>query len=268
MTQRCASILGKRWNIANIYVNLHSDSGPGLFLKNMLIRRVNCILTPTMSVLTALVKHMKIHEQHNCPLLSRWVFDPRMPISLEKSTHDYLLIVNSDTTVELKYCPFCGKQMHSTETSTSARTRSCNHLPELALKPGSSIRYRRDLREYWLAGHDSHMARLFYCPTCGAKLKTRKKDGRFYKVKSEIVARLAKRTQDITSVALAIELLGQPEAERKDLVDHIYPDGNRTEIGYKRILFYDRFEKTLRIAVIEHLDGTVKVLFYPKEITR
>lgn len=207
-------------------------------------------------------------HHHTCDLLKEWTADPRSPIKRNTRSAGYVLIVNPESRVVIAYCPFCGEKISGTGELVSQREHLCKHLPELSRDPESSVRYRRDEREYWLFGSDSLMIRLFYCPLCGCKLLLHKNDRYFYKKAPAEVAELAKQIQKITTIDLAIEQFGPPDVQHGRLVDYAYPKGKRTRIGHKRALFYDHLARTVTVAVIEGLDGRVEVKLYPKERTR
>jgi hypothetical protein len=168
----------------------------------------------------------------------------------------------------MAYCPFCGAEVSASRKSVSQPKHGCHHLQELSSKSDSSVKYRRDEREYWLFGRDSLMIRLFYCPLCGCKLPLHKHDSRFYKRSPAEVAELTKRCEKITTIDLALEQFGPPDVQHGRFVDYVYPKGKRTRIGHKRVLFYDHVARSVTVVVIEDLDGRVVVKFYAKERTR
>lgn len=110
------------------------------------------------------------------------------------------------------------------------------------------------------------MIRLFYCPICGVALLLPSNDKRFFFDRSpQEVAELTERVKSVTSIDLALKHLGHPDVDQGPWAEDTYPKGQRTRIGSKRALFYSKLAKTVTVAVIEWIDGSVDVKFYPKE---
>ena len=202
---------------------------------------------------------------HSCDLLKMFSTDPRIPIKFNEKPANYSMAVNSEIRVTMVYCAFCGKKMAGATKSVSRRRGPCQHLPALSRKPKSSVKFRPNEREFWLYGRNSRMVRLFYCPLCGCKLPLHKNDRRFYKKSEAEVTKLVKGFRNITTIGLALEQFGPPDVQHGRTVEYIYPEGRRMRIGHKRALFYDHLAKTVTVVVIEKLDGSVEVKFYPKE---
>jgi predicted RNA-binding Zn-ribbon protein involved in translation (DUF1610 family) len=190
--------------------------------------------------------------------------DPRIPIELDEKSGEYILILNGDARLVMIYCPFCGEKLGAGEKSVSPSGHLSRHLAKLSRKPGSSVRYRRDCREHWVFGRDSHMVRLFYCPICGGKLTVWKHDTRFYNESPAEVAALTKRIQNITKIDQAIERFGPPDVQRGPIVGYIYPEGKPLRFGARKVLFYEHLAKTVDVVVSEDLDGRVHVKLHRK----
>lgn len=200
---------------------------------------------------------------HNCELLEMWCADPRVPIGFWEKPRKYSLIVNTDTSVTMAYCPFCGKNLYDSNISTSRRTRLCKHMLELTTNPESSVKYRPELNEYWILGFEDIKVRLFFCPLCGQELPLQKTNGLFYQKSESEVVKLKNIFANIKTIDHALEQFGQPDFDRKPIVDYVFWKGKRSSVNYGRALCYQHLAKTVDVHVME-ADGKIIVKFYPK----
>ena len=205
-----------------------------------------------------------IKQSHSCSALKEWCADPRSPIERDSASRFYLS-ANGELKIRMLFCPFCGASLSGNTRAPKGRGTSCRHLAELARKPRSPVVYRPEWREYWLAGTKDLLIRLFYCPLCGAKVPLGEQDERvFLKPSQRELAGLKRRLKGLKSLRTALQQLGPPDVDQGPWAEDLYPQGERTRVGCKRALFYMNLARTVTVAVVEWLDGTVDVKFYPK----
>jgi hypothetical protein len=126
------------------------------------------------------------------------------------------------------------------------------------------VRYREYEGEFWLEGRGSLGIRLFYCPICGSKLRLKKEDRRFYKQSPRETAKLRRRFQELTSVDKVLRLFGPPDRQYGPSEDYLYPEGKRTRLAHRRVLFYKNLARTVDLVVYELPDERVDLRLVPK----
>ncbi len=188
--------------------------------------------------------------------------DERVPI--RKESGKLILAVNAATEVTADYCPFCGEGLNGGSRTNSPSAGVCDHVEELAAKPGSCVRYVADQREYFIFGTGDLRVCLFFCPVCGRKMPLHETK-RCQKSGSE-VARLERLVAGIKSIEQAIEKLGRPDAEDGPVSDHFYWKAERLPVGYRRCLCYKRLAKSVDVQVVEWSDGKLDVKFLAKAL--
>jgi hypothetical protein len=203
--------------------------------------------------------------RHSCDLLTMWVADPRIPIAYSNSSGEYVLTLNRDTRVVIAYCPFCGTGLAATARRPRMRKQQCHHLEELSRVRESPVIYNAAQRAYCLAGKHGIRALLRHCPVCGRKLPAHGNSALFQKISCAERAALIERCQGISTMEEALRILGSPDKETGSVAFHLYPQGRKVTVRFKRIFFYEHLADSVRVVIHELSDGSVLIKYHAKE---